>query len=426
MIKLFFIIVFLHAFNLFSQNIDYAKSIVNTLASEKYKGRGYCGKADMKSAEFIRNEFNNMGIVPLGNKYYQFFDLNVNSFPGKMEVKINDNYLRPGINYLIDPTSPSLKGKFDVVRLGRPELLKLENNQKLIRLYAGKALLIDMIDSIIYSKEENEKINKLIEAIKYDPSFKNPLTLIFSDKKLTWSISDKQMTRPVITINSFELNSLGISKIEVNITAKFKKNYKTRNVIGMIHGSTSPDSFLLITAHYDHLGIMGKETCFPGANDNASGIAMLLDMARYFSTNPPKYSIVFIAFSAEEAGLLGSIYFVQNPLFDLSKIRFMINFDLAGTGDEGIKVVNASVFKSEFEKLQEINNKYNFLNSVQERGEACNSDHCVFYLKKIPCFYIYTLGGIKAYHDIYDKAETLPFTAFFNYRQLMIAFLSSL
>ena len=135
---------------------------------------------------------------------------------------------------------------------------------------------------------------------------------------------------------------------------------------------------------------------------------------------------MFIAFGGEEIGLLGSKYFTENPVLTLSKIKFLLNFDLAGTGDEGIKVVNGTEFPKEFNLLKSINKQHDLLKDVFSRGSACNSDHCYFYKKGVPSFFIYTLGGIKAYHDIYDKYETLPFTFFEEYSKLTHLFINKL
>ena len=86
--------------------------------------------------------------------------------------------------------------------------------------------------------------------------------------------------------------------------------------------------------------------------------------------------------------------------------------DILGTGDEGIMVVNATVFGNEFAKLQKLNADKKYLSNVKPRGKAAISDHFYFTEMKIPSFYIYTLGGIKAYHDTCDRRETLPLTEF--------------
>ncbi|WP_448636180.1 M28 family peptidase [Pedobacter panaciterrae] len=79
---------------------------------------------------------------------------------------------------------------------------------------------------------------------------------------------------------------------------------------------------MVITAHYDHLGGMGNKTYFPGANDNASGISFLLSLAKYYAANPQPYTMAFICFAGEEAGLLGSKYFTEYPLLALQKSGF--------------------------------------------------------------------------------------------------------
>jgi aminopeptidase YwaD len=410
----------------FSQDLSYPRHVISTLASSEYMGRGYCGKADFRSAEFIKNEFHYLGLEPFASNYYQYFNLNVNTFPGNIKVKFEDTELIPGKDFLVDPSSPSVKGSFKIIQLSRNDL----KNNKLLNDTAsgvfGNAIMIDLTDTSHFTKEEEEIINKNILSVKYNPDIPNSLTIILTDKKLSWNISDLQSFKPVIILNASSLKSKMPGEVYVNITALFKKNYRTQNVVGFINGQINPDSFIVITAHYDHLGILGKSAFFPGANDNASGVAFLLSLARYFSQNRPDYSMVFIAFSGEEAGLVGSSFFTQHPLFDLHNIRFLVNFDLAGTGDEGIKVVNATSYPKEFRILGNINSSAHLLPSVQSRGEACISDHCLFYMKGVPCFYIYTLGGITAYHDIYDRSETLPLTKFSDYLTLMEEFFKSL
>jgi hypothetical protein len=96
--------------------------------------------------------------------------------------------------------------------------------------------------------------------------------------------------------------------------------------------------------------------------------------------------------------------------------------DIMGTGEEGITVVNGSVFKKDFDALHQINMKNNFIKDIKTRGKAANSDHYYFSEKGVKAFFIYTLGGIKAYHDIYDKAETLPLNEFENLFNLITHF----
>jgi Zn-dependent M28 family amino/carboxypeptidase len=217
-------------------------------------------------------------------------------------------------------------------------------------------------------------------------------------------------------------------KLNIHIENKFIPNHTARNVIGYLEGTLKKDSFVVIAAHYDHLGKMGKDTYFPGANDNASGVAMLLELAHFYAQpeNRLPYTVVFIAFAAEEAGLVGSKFFTENPLVQLPKIRFMLNLDLMGSGKEGIAVVNGLVFKKEFAVLDSLNKSNHFLPLIKPRGKAANSDHFHFSEKGVPSFFIYTMGEITAYHDVDDKPEVVTFSKFKECFWLLTAYLRNL
>ena len=120
--------------------------------------------------------------------------------------------------------------------------------------------------------------------------------------------------------------------------------------------------------------------------------------------------------------MLGSKYFTEHPLIPLKNIRFLVNLDLEGTGVDGVTVVNATIYSKEFNLLKQINNKGNLLAKVNSRGKAANSDHYFFSKNGVPAFYMYTLGGIKAYHDIYDISSTLPMNKYLNIFTLLLKF----
>jgi aminopeptidase YwaD len=182
----------------------------------------------------------------------------------------------------------------------------------------------------------------------------------------------------------------------------------------------------VFSAHYDHLGGLGKESYFAGANDNASGITLLLELLEHYKANPVPYSIVFMFFGAEEAGLIGSKFYVENPLFALSKIKFLTNLDLVGTGIEGITVVNATIFPKEFALIESLNKAGNYFPQVKKRGKAANSDHYFFTEKGVKSFFIYAMGGIQAYHDVDDRAETLPLSHYEAFFKLLTGFVGQM
>src|SRR5690606_25798788 len=112
----------------------------------------------------------------------------------------------------------------------------------------------------------------------------------------------------------------------------------------------------------------------------------------------------------------------ENPLIPLNQIRFLWNTDLAGTGDDGITVVNATEFSNEFELLKNINNEQQLLKQINARGKAANSDHYFFTEKGVPSFFFYTLGGSPAYHDVEDVANNISLSEIDDLVQLITRF----
>ncbi|HEX2969694.1 MAG TPA: M28 family peptidase [Bacteroidales bacterium] len=421
--RIFFLVILYIPILCNSQDLDYAKHIIKKLASPELGGRGYVNEGDRKSADFIAAEYRKLGLESIyTTSYFQKFSISINTFPSKINMNLNGKDLVPGKDYLIEASSPSIKGKFPVIVISRDQIDTKVKTDALIAESGNSFILIDCRGKKNEPEERAKIIEENISFLKYSPEHNIKGVIIYDDEKLTWEASTFQTSRPVCIISG-NSDPTSIKSIEITVEARFIQNYETRNVTGFIKGTSCSDSVIIVTAHYDHLGKMGKETYFPGANDNASGVAMILNLAKYYAVNKPRYTILFVALGAEEAGLLGAKAFTENPPLDLKKIRFLVNFDLAGTGDNGIRVVNGSVFRDKFDLLKNINAREGLLPDVVIRGAACNSDHCLFYKKGVPCFYIYTLGGISAYHDINDRYETLPLTEFSDYCKLMIEFL---
>lgn len=361
--------------NLHAQDISYNRTIVDTLTSPYFWGRGYTKDGMKKAADFLSGEFKNAGLQPLDKKdFLQKFSFSANTFPGNMEVEVNGKKLEPGTDYIVGADS-----------------------------HAGKAeARLQQRDSATFVDAENKIVVKL-------------------ENKLTWDAAQTQEDYTLVRLDKKRFTELP-KNVKINIDAKLIKKFNAANVCAMVAGTEKPDSFIFITAHYDHLGGMGSDTYFPGANDNASGVALLLSLAKYYASHPQKYSIGFILFAAEEIGLLGSKYYTEHPIVPLKNIRFLTNTDLAGTGEEGITVVNATIFEKEFALMNKINNENKYLVSIGARGKAANSDHYWFTEKGVPAFFFYTKGGIAAYHDVNDKAATLPLNEQADLMQLIIKF----
>lgn len=424
------IIFLLFVAKLTAQNpsIHYARWVVTELTSEKFSGRGYVENGMGKAAEFIANEFQQMGVQPIQNTYFQEFSMNINVVKDA-NLKLNGKELRYGIDFLVDPASTSQSFQKKELYLFDPNSYqKALKNEQSFSEFIYQDMIQQQQKHIIFPPHQFE-VDSLNQYYKHWANFyraeenKDRAIIFFSTDKLTASLSQSQ--KPIgrfFVKDEFYRKDLKIE--DYFIETEFIPDYKVSNVLGKIKGKNS-DSLVVITAHYDHLGKVGN-TIFPGANDNASGTAFLLSMAKHYTKNQPEYDMIFMAFAAEEAGLLGSQYFVDNPLIDLSKIKFLLNFDIMGAGEDGIQIVNSSIFTKEYEKLLEINSKQNYVKQIKKRGEACNSDHCPFYLKGVPSFFIYTLGGKGFYHDPYDTGDSIDLAKFNQIQDLFISFINEL
>ncbi|MDM1063200.1 M28 family peptidase [Empedobacter falsenii] len=387
----------------------YFKTILDSLTSNSFAGRGYVENGMTNAGIYLQNEFQKNGLKSFSSNYEQNFTFPINIIKDA-KLKINGKELKYGIDFIVKPSSKSISKanlpfyifdtkayieSFQSKDKTRDFIIKDDESQK------GKHIILPplatSVDSIqkyykqwanIYEKSENE----------------NQAIFRFTSDKLTSSLSQRQSS-----ISEFIISDKFYSKnLKINdyfIDSELNNSFEANNVIGYIDGKNN-DSVVVISAHYDHLGKVGQ-TIFPGASDNASGTAMMMTLMKHYSKHQPNYRTVFMAFAGEEAGILGADYYVNHPLFPLSQIKFLVNLDIMGAGDQGIQVVNGKVFKNQFEKLVELNLTNKYLKEVKTRGESCNSDHCPFYLKGVPSFFIYTLGGKGFYHDPNDTAESL-------------------
>ncbi len=384
-----------------AQDMQRVKRVLDTLCSPEMAGRGYLEAGDKKAASYIAQQFKEIGLQSFNEDYFQFFQLSVNTFPKKIRLRLDRKKLTLGDDYIVNAVSSTARGGGRIYYLDT--LIFTDQT-------ARETFLNTDVDNkvLVYHRKDYERLAELpVNVVKKVYEAKAVIEL---QDKLTAAVSTKAIETAIFEVDS-SLFAERPTRARFRITNEFIEKYTSQNVIGYVEGTTYPSKFLVITAHYDHLGKMDN-IYFPGANDNASGISMLLELARHYKKNRPAYSIVFMAFGAEEVGLIGSQYYTEHPLFPLDQIRFLINIDLVGTGDDGITVVNGSVFERGFKLLQEINEQNQYIKRINKRGAAPNSDHYFFYRKKVPSFFIYTLGGIKAYHDVNDKAATLPLTSY--------------
>ena len=204
-----------------------------------------------------------------------------------------------------------------------------------------------------------------------------------------------------------------------------RAGYQSQNVCGYIPGET--DTMIVFTAHYEHLGMNG-DTIFYGAHDNASGTAAVMDLARMANLQRGRYTYVFLLFGGEESGLVGSRYFVENPLIQFSKVKLLVNIDLFCGGDDGLMVVNANGRETTHyvDLLQRINDLHGYAKKIGRRDNAANSDH-YWFTSECPAIFIYTLGGpFGGYHSPTDTCEGCGLANYHRHMTLLRAFLEQL
>jgi hypothetical protein len=409
--KIFFCFFPFFSFSLFAQ-LEYPKEIIQTLCSPSFKGRGYVAGGDSLAADYLEKQMKALGLQPIENTFFQAFSFPVNTFPGTMKLIFNQTLQIPGVDYIVDPASGG--GSFSLTSrcFSLEEILNGTLSNALDSCRKNIVLPVFSLDN-----STNKDTLKIIRGIAAELAQSYCPVILMQSAKFTWSVAQEQFKFPLLYVRPVLHTG---DKLEIDIQAKLI-SHEARNVIGVLPALNKNKRTVVFSAHYDHLGKMGN-AYFPGGNDNASGVAMLLSLAQSLRGKNTNTRYVFIAFAGEEVGLLGSHYYIQHPSFPLKEIDFLLNLDIMGSGEEGITVVNGTVFKKWFDKLSKINNQKHYLPLIKIRGKAANSDHYWFSENGVKSFFIYTMGPNKNYHDIYDTYNALSFAAFDSIKKLILDF----
>lgn len=418
--KLFLVLFVLPVFG-FAQEEEGRKN-VEKLCSYEFAGRGYVKGGDSITADFLAAEFQAMGCKFFNNNPFQSFRFMVNTFPGALFCKVNGKDIKPGRDFVVDPSCPKVKmDSLLIYKISAEEILDQKGLRKKISKVADNNPTAKRVGFAFQFSLWTGDTLKAAKELSKVLGESMPIVEIVDDK-FTWSVSQEQRKFPLIRIQSRALDASANQWIlDLKVDASVIQ-HQARNVIAYVPAKKKSKKYFVFSAHYDHLGMMGLKTFFPGANDNASGTALLLEMARYYTKNPSNVNMVFIAFAGEEVGLLGSQYYTENPIFPLEKIQFLFNLDIMGSGEEGATVVNATVFPEQFEILKSLNEKNQYLPKIASRGKAANSDHYFFTEKGVPAFFMYTMGPNKHYHDVDDTYKELSFSKFNAIFELLIGF----
>jgi len=404
--------------------LEQARLDVETLSSKEMCGRGYVFDGLKKAGTFLEARFKTLGLQPLGEDYVQRFDMKVNTFDAPPELSVNREPCVLGRDFLPYATSGSgnIREGTDIFYLRSGLFLPGHGVNDYSGVTRRGAVLIfseevpeqfikdTTIDRGLLAKETRIKL-----ALQLQPS-----AILVLVKRLGLASPRAQEDVPILDVVKDRIPSR-ISSVSLDVKAAFDDR-ESMNVVGTLPGKITSDSSIVVCAHFDHLGGFSDSAYFPGANDNASGTAMLLSLAAYFKAHPINASLIFIATSGEEEGLLGSQYYAEHPLHDLDKTKFLLNFDIVGSGDGGIMVVGGENFPGEFSVMSALCDSLK-IKPLGKRPTAPNSDHYSFSTKGVKTFYLYTMNGKQPYHRFDDICATLDWGAFLNVFRLSTAFI---
>lgn len=422
---------------------------VSILTSRDFDGRLSGSEGYNKAANFIAKRFAEIGLRPAGEKgYFQYLNVEYNNIdtPAVLKLIAGSNIVtyEHGKDFVVRGFSGSNNLTLPVIFCGygisRPDLGYDDYENRNVK---DKVVLV-------FKHNPSWKINdhdwgngnpreKSLVAKKHGakgilfvslPNEAKPQPLIgsvmhgdgkqptgFPQLHISIDVANDFLNRTGMTVSEcqsriderkkpFSINLMSKASVEVN--AKYVKNVKTMNVIGLMEGSDEKlkKEFLVVGAHLDHVGSQAG-LHFPGANDNASGSAGVLEIAEALmkSKTKPKRSVLFVLFASEEQGLFGSKHFVKSWKKGYDKITAMLNLDCVGYGDS-IQVGNGKsspkLWKIAWEKDEQ-----HFKFMVEETWSGGGADASPFHEEGIPCLYFVTTNSYEHLHLQTDQTETL-------------------
>lgn len=422
-ITLLFLIV-LFAGTVAAQDSSYVRQVIRQLSSEAFHGRGYSYRGDSIAAEYIRAELRRMKVKPLCDNYFQSYTFSTFSMEGPLSIEVNGEKLTPYSQYRVPAWSKSTWGEYKVITVSGELLLDAEKLKKFLQknndMLQDVFVYIDQTKCSFADEAEQKRFLSQIHNLQRRNPFNSRGIILAVNELSTYSPANTNYEHGYAYIEVLaSAMPKKVKKINCSIFTQFHPKYNTQNVCGYVEGEV--DTMIVFTAHYDHLGTMGDEITFYGAHDNASGVAAVMDIARMAASEKPHYTQVFCFFSGEEAGLCGSKYAFEHPLFDFSKVRLLINIDMFCGGDEGLMIFNADATETQpfVERLNTLNKALQIVPEIRSRNNRANSDH-YFFSQKMPAIFILTMGQkYGGYHDPDDTCERCGLENYLNYITLI-------
>ncbi|MBC8323576.1 MAG: M20/M25/M40 family metallo-hydrolase [Candidatus Marinimicrobia bacterium] len=429
---------------------------IRYLSSDRLKGRAPGTQGSKRAMHYIKKEWRKVGVVPAGERGFQqpFSFTSGVSLSGYNRFKIDGQRTSFRVKHDFMPLGFSADGSFNanVVFAGYGfgvedsvswnDYSDIDATDKWVLIFRGSpdgnsphSAFADYapLRKKYLSARDNNAAGVLFVNPYHDDDLEDFIPLRFgpsSSKGIIPAIHiSQEIAQQLLPQNTLlkelqdqldnDRSSLSFD-LGVNVTAtvslKIKKS-KGINLLGLIPGDGSTNEIIIIGAHLDHLGFGGKgsgslrpdeKAIHNGADDNASGAAGLLEIAEKLSTNskPLKRDVLFIAFDAEEKGLLGSKYFVDNPTVNLENVSAMLNMDMIGRLKDSSLTVGGTGTSPLFEPLLDSLQQNRPLKISYSKEGYGPSDHSSFYIKDIPVLFFFT-GSHEDYHKPTDDWEKI-------------------
>jgi hypothetical protein len=393
-----------------------AEAHLQFLSADEMRGRD-TGSPELDiAANYIASYFRQLGLQPAPGQADFFQQVQLQSITAATEARVQidtANFNLKQSLLVMKGDNISWNGQLLYVGYGSKEEMTEEVRGKMVVALAGARDMENPMSVFSISDEKAERAQKLgaiglIELVVTLPIPWPGLVNYFGNN--TRTELNEGSSIPVVWIKSSENGVLEKLKSNTPVRGNLKINgvkktlIPAKNVVGVLAG-TDPklkDEYLVISAHYDHVGVKknkaGQDSIYNGARDNAIGTVGMMETARFLSAFPPKRSVVFIALTAEEKGMLGSQWYAEYPLIPLNKTVFNFNCDGAGYNDKTIVTVNGLEKTTAEQFLANACTAFGLkatLDPVPEQNLYERSDNISFARKGVPA--INFAPGIKAF-----------------------------
>lgn len=420
--------------------------IVDSLCSPEFEGRLSGGEGYNRAANYMAEEFNNAGLQPMGDSsYFQFLTVEHNEIkemwlhlragqdkvecvPGKDIVcrgftgsgKFFSNFVfcgygisRPDLGF-DEYANTDVNGKTVLVFKQNPSWIKADDLGEFLSRNKAQTAFEHGAKAIVFITGGKGGKGKPIGSVMGgdSPYLKDFPMIVVSDEIADRMFKYKGAPVRLLQEKIDSLKSPESKLIEtfayMQVHASYTENKQTTNLVGMIPGTDEKlkHEYIIIGAHLDHVGKMGQVT-FPGANDDASGSAAVLEIARAFTENniKPKRSAIFVLFASEEHGLDGSRHFVSQMTEKDIDIKAYLNLDCIGYGDS-IRIGGGESFPELWDIVYQEDLKHTKM-MTKNSWKGGGADATPFFEEGIKTLYFVTTNSYEHLHLPTDKPETL-------------------